>query len=78
MNPKYRRKGIASKVYQDINNYARKNNMELHSKTSQHQFTDVDEVGRSIAPATKLWDNLVSQGLAEKYKDGMMWSYKMK
>lgn len=78
VNPEYRRKGVASKVYQDVNKYANKNNMELHSRTSQHQFTDTDELGRSIAPATKLWDNLVNKGLAERYKDGMMWSYKMK
>lgn len=78
VNPEFRRKGIASSIYEDINKFATNNQGKLHSRTSQHQFTDKDEFGRSIAPATKLWDNLVKKGLAEKYKDGIMFSYKMK
>ena len=79
VEPQFRRKGIASDIYKNIaKDLQSKNEGTLLSRSTQHQFTDKDELGRSIAPANKLWENLVNKGEAEKFIEGMSHSYKMK
>lgn len=73
-----RRKGVASKIYSDIANELKQTGGSLYSRSTQHQFTDVDNLGRAIAPAEKLWSNLVALGKAEKIKEPMSWLYKHK
>ena len=77
--PEFRRKGVASDIYKQIaKNLQSKNEGTLLSRSTQHQFTDVDELGRSIAPASKLWENLVDKGEAEKFVEGLSHTYKIK
>jgi hypothetical protein len=79
VEPQFRRKGIASDIYKNIaKDLQSKNEGTLLSRSTQHQFTDKDELGRSIAPANKLWENLVNKGEAEKFIEGMSHSYKIK
>jgi hypothetical protein len=79
INPEFRRQGVASDIYKNIaKELQSKNEGTLFSRSSQHQFTDKDELGRSIAPANKLWENLVNKGEAEKFVEGMSHTYKIK
>jgi predicted GNAT family acetyltransferase len=79
INPELRRQGLASKIYKDIaKDLQSKNEGTLFSRSTQHQFTDKDKLGRSIAPANKLWENLVNKGEAEKFVEGMSHTYKIK
>jgi len=79
VNPEFRRQGIASDIYKNIaRELQSKNEGTLFSRSGQHQFTDKDELGRSIAPANKLWENLVNKGEAEKFVEGMSHTYKIK
>ena len=79
VEPEFRRQGVASDIYKNIaKDLQSKNEGTLLSRSTQHQFTDVDELGRSVAPANKLWENLVNKGEAEKFIEGMSHSYRMK
>ena len=79
VNPNFRRQGVASNIYRNIAKELQQNNQgSLMSRSTQHQFTDKDELGRSIAPANKLWENLVNKGEAEKFVEGMSHIYKLK
>ena len=79
VNPEFRRQGVASDIYKNIaRELQSKNEGTLFSRSGQHQFTAKDELGRSVAPANKLWENLVNKGEAEKFVEGMSHSYKMK
>ncbi len=78
VNPEFRRQGVASDIYKNIaKELQSKNEGTLFSRSGQHQFTDRDELGRSIAPANKLWENLVNKGEAEKFVEGMSHTYKI-
>lgn len=78
VNPEFRRQGVASDIYKNIaKELQSKNEGTLFSRSGQHQFTDRDELGRSIAPANKLWENLVNKGEAEKFIEGMSHTYKI-
>jgi predicted GNAT family acetyltransferase len=79
VNPEFRRQGVASNIYKNIaKELQSKNEGTLFSRSGQHQFTDKDELGRSIAPANKLWEDLVNKGEAEKFVEGMSHTYKIK
>ncbi len=79
INPEFRRQGVASDIYKNIaKELQSKNEGTLFSRSGQHQFTGTDELGRSIAPANKLWENLVNKGEAEKFVEGMSHTYKIK
>lgn len=76
--PNMRRKHIGTNLYENANKLAKNNNSSLISNKYQHQFTAVDANGKRFAPATKVWDNMVRNGKAIKYADGITPMYKMK
>lgn len=78
VNSEFRRKGIASNIYKNIaKDLQAKNEGTLLSRSVQHQFTDKDELGRSISPSGKLWENLYNKKEASRFVEGMSHVYKI-
>lgn len=76
--PEYRRRGIATQLYKNAQNSAIAEGKRVVSRSGQHQFTGVDKQGRRYQPATKLWQSMISSGIADRVKNGYEWLYFMR
>jgi len=63
-NEKYRRKGIASKVYEISNNYLNINEKSTIKTKDSNFVTIVD--GVNVKSAGRMWDSMVNKGIAKK------------
>lgn len=77
VSPDLRRQGIATELYKQANRFANSIGKPLESHSFQHQLTAVDDAGRRYAPATKVWEKLIADGLATKERRGMEMVYRM-